>query len=115
MKQKLLKTLALVLLLMGGVNGAWGVGAWDNTSPIYNPETGTSSANLKSAMSEITAGTSESPKTYTLYIYKDVTLGTEANSSISVPNYVTLNIEPQANVKLTRGSHTRGNRWFNRR
>ena len=98
MKQKLLKTLALGLLLTGGVNGAWGVGAWDNTSPIYNPETGTSSANLKAAMSEITEGTSVSPKTYTLYIYKDATLGTDANSSISVPNYVTLNIEPQANV-----------------
>lgn len=112
MKQKILKTLALGLLLVSGVNGAWGVDAWDNTSPIYNPETGTSSANLKAAMSEIIAGTSESPKTYTLYIYKDVTLGTDENSSISVPDYVTLNIEPQANVKLTRGGHKRGNRWF---
>ena len=64
------------------------------------------------AVADFTAGTSESPVTRTLYIYKDVTLGTADNSSIAVPKYATLNIVPQADVKLTRGTHKRGNRWF---
>lgn len=96
---------------MVGVTSAW-ADVYDGTSPVYDYTNGTNYANLKAAVANFTAGTSESPVTRTLYIYKDVTLGTDANSSIAVPNYATLNIVPQADVKLTRGSHTRGNRWF---
>ena len=44
MKQKLLKTLALVLLLMGGVNGVWGKIVWPNALIQYRTNTAIASA-----------------------------------------------------------------------
>lgn len=111
MKQRLLKTIGLALLCVVGASNAW-ADDYDGTSPVYDYTNGKNYANLKVAVADFTAGTSESPVTRTLYIYKDVTLGTADNSSIAVPKYATLNIVPQADVKLTRGNHKRGNRWF---
>jgi hypothetical protein len=107
-----LQFLLTAILLMVGVTSAWGED-YDGTSPVYDYTNSKNYANLKAAVADFTAGTSESPVTRTLYIYKDVTLGTADNSSIAVPKYATLNIVPQAkDLKLTRGTHKRGNRWF---
>ena len=110
MKQTLLKTMVLTLALLGGASSVWA--DWDGTSPVYSPTTDANYADLKTAISAQTAGTSETPATWNIHIYSDATLGTADDSSIGVPAYTTLNIVPQNDVKLTRGNHKRGKRWF---
>lgn len=107
-----LQFLLTALLLTVGVTSAW-ADDYDGTSPVYNATLGTNCANLKAALTGITAGTSESPKTYNIYVYGNATLGTGANSRFGVEvDYVTVNLIPQVDVTITRGSHTRGNIWF---
>ncbi len=103
MKQNLLKTIAIGLLAMVGVN-AW-ADDYDGTSPVYSPTTATNYSTLKDA---VTAFGSSEETTFEIDLYSDVTI----DARIEVTSAKTLNIVPKAAVKITRKDLGRSSIWF---
>jgi len=102
MKQKLLKTLALGLLLTGGVNGAWG----DNTVK-YSTDGGnnwTDAADLNALSSVFSGATTD----IQVQLLGDQTL----SSRVTWGKAYTLTITATKNVSINRGSLARSAMWF---
>lgn len=104
MKQRLLKTLALGLLVTGATS-AW-ADDYDGTSAVYSPTNGTNYTTLVDAITAFDALSSGS--SFELYLYGDVTV----KSRITVKDKKSLTITPKANVSISRGDLTRATVWF---
>ena len=108
MKQRLLKTIALGLMAMVGVN------AWADRDPekaIYCPVNDGSYDNIKEAYDAIKGNAATELE---IQIWNNrPKLGTDANSRIDAISGKTLSIVPKVSgIILTAGSHNRGNIWF---
>lgn len=108
MKQNLLKTIAIGLLAMVGVN------AWADRDPekaIYCPVNDGSYDNIKEAYDAIKGNDATELE---IQIWKNrPTMGTATSSRIDAIAGKTLSIVPKVSgVILTAGSHNRGNIWF---